>query len=44
MLSDPGFRELISLPLSPTVLNGLTRAGFNCISEIVGLSVDRIVS
>ncbi|KAH8871936.1 DNA repair protein RAD51 like [Schistosoma japonicum] len=44
MLSDPDFRELISLPLSPTIIHGLTRAGFNCISEIVGLSVDRLVS
>ncbi|CAH8558984.1 unnamed protein product [Heterobilharzia americana] len=44
MLSDPGFRELISLPLSSAVLHGLTRAGFNCVSEISGLSVDRLVS
>ncbi|KAK4470703.1 hypothetical protein MN116_006232 [Schistosoma mekongi] len=44
MLSDPEFRELISLPLSPAIIHGLTRAGFNCISEIVELSVDRLVS
>ncbi|CAH8518305.1 unnamed protein product [Schistosoma turkestanicum] len=44
MLSDPGFRELISLPLSPAILHGLTRAGFNCISEVAGLSVDRLAS
>ncbi|VDP53908.1 unnamed protein product [Schistosoma margrebowiei] len=44
MLSDPGFRELISLPLSPAILHGLTRAGFNCVSEVVGLSVDRLAT
>lgn len=44
MLSDPGFRELISLPLPPAILHGLTRAGFNCVSEVVGLSVDRLAT
>ncbi|CAL8099170.1 unnamed protein product [Calicophoron daubneyi] len=44
MLSDPGFRELASLPLSSVVLQGLSRAGYNCVAEAAGLSVERLCS
>ncbi|KAA3674121.1 RAD51-like protein 2 [Paragonimus westermani] len=44
MLSDPGFRELISLPLSASVLQGLSRAGYTIVSEAAGLSDERMAS
>ncbi|THD26561.1 DNA repair protein RAD51 like protein 3 [Fasciola hepatica] len=44
MLSDPGFRELVSLPLSAAVLQGLARAGYTCVSEVVDLDAGRLVS
>ncbi|VDP88383.1 unnamed protein product [Echinostoma caproni] len=44
MLADPGFRELVSLPLSATVLQGLARAGYTCVNEVIDLDPDRLVS
>lgn len=44
MLSDPGFRELVSLPLSSAVLQGLARAGYTCVSEVADLEPGQLAS
>lgn len=44
MLSHSGFRELATLPLSATVLQGLARAGFSCVAEVSGLTAERLTN
>ncbi|BHF60761.1 DNA repair protein rad51c [Sparganum proliferum] len=44
MLTDPDFRELVTLPLPTQVLRAFIRSGYTSVGEACGLSVDQISS
>lgn len=44
MLSDPDFRELVTLPLPTPVLRALSKAGYSNIGEIKVLDARQIAS
>ncbi|OON15058.1 hypothetical protein X801_09149, partial [Opisthorchis viverrini] len=44
MLADSKFRELISLPLSTSVLQGLTRSGYYTVGEVSGATPEKLAS
>ncbi|VDK31810.1 unnamed protein product [Taenia asiatica] len=44
MLSDPDFRELVTLPLPTSVLREFSRVGYSTVGEISGLTVEQIES
>ncbi|KAL5967849.1 hypothetical protein TSMEX_004353 [Taenia solium] len=44
MLSDPDFRELVTLPLPTSVLREFSRVGYSNVGEISGLTVEQIES
>ncbi|KAL5113041.1 hypothetical protein TcWFU_010038 [Taenia crassiceps] len=44
MLSDPDFRELVTLPFPTSVLREFSRAGYTNVGEVSGLTVEQIES
>lgn len=44
MLSDPDFRELVTLPFPTSVLREFSRVGYSNVGEIRGLTVEQIES
>ncbi|VDD81813.1 unnamed protein product [Mesocestoides corti] len=44
MLSDPDFRELVTLPLPTLVLRAFSKAGYTSVGEVCGLTVEQIAS
>lgn len=42
MLSDPEFRELVTLPLPTSVVRELTKVGYTNVGEVSGLTVEQI--
>ncbi|KAM3174851.1 hypothetical protein ACTXT7_009667 [Hymenolepis weldensis] len=42
MLSDPDFRELVTLPLPTAVVRELTKVGYTNVGEVSGLTVEQI--
>ncbi|TGZ73582.1 hypothetical protein CRM22_001434 [Opisthorchis felineus] len=44
MLADSKFRELVSLPLSTSVLQGLTRSGYYTVGEVSGATPEKLAS
>lgn len=44
MFSDPRFVELISLPLSASILQALVRSGYSTVGEVAGLTVERLTT
>ncbi|KAM7541435.1 hypothetical protein Aperf_G00000033654 [Anoplocephala perfoliata] len=44
MLSDPEFRELVTLPLPTSVLREFSRVGYNNVGEVGTLTVEQIAS
>ncbi|VDN99989.1 unnamed protein product [Rodentolepis nana] len=44
MLSDPEFRELVTLPLPASALRELTKAGYTNVGEVSGLTVEQVAS